>query len=225
VETLYLIRSVPSIILSAHAPQLNGANYKSVSSCGEFGGAPNPTSATDTRMQEHTGLKFCLGQCRKGHSSYLSMNSEERTSESSIVNDSTPKKATLVSTSSEESSLELKKPVYKPSTANKNSTCSGRRKNPILFLSSAEEDGALLVVSENKSKYSSGSEPELEESFAALQAKLEDRKSKLPGCLQCFCWNRSNDITEEQVKIISSEDLYAMLDETSPPKKAGKATI
>ena len=168
-------------------------------------------------MQDNTEFKYCLGQCRKGHSSYLSMGSEEATGEKTSIWNDTKKKATLGSVSSVESSQELRMPVSQPS---KNTANEGRQKAPILFLSSNTED-SLLMASENKWKYSSGSEPELEGSFAALQAKLDSGgKSKLPACLQCFCLKRSG--SEEQVKIISSEDLYAMLDETSPPKNTGK---
>ena len=90
------------------------------------------------------------------------------------------------------------------------------QKQSISLSSSGEH--SPLVTSEKNPNYFTESEPELEKGFAMFQENPHDTdESSLLRCLNCFCLRRNH--AQEPVKIISSEDLYAMLDECSPPKK------
>ena len=50
---------------------------------------------------------------------------------------------------------------------------------------------------------------------SSTEEPSKGKKGIFLGCLNCICLKKEH--LSEPVKIISSEDLYAMLDENSPP--------
>ncbi len=179
-------------------------------------------------MEDLIEYKYCLGQCRKENLS-LSMSMEE-----DLARASKGKGEKIVTTSTLNGSQNTKPDETKYFSFPKSSqehisktSCRVRkcRKPPgsskgataIPELDSGED--SLLVGSIKTPSYHSGSNSDLEEPFAMFQSSTEEpkegRKGRILGCLNCICLKK--DHFSEPVKIISSEDLYSMLDENSPP--------
>ncbi len=179
-------------------------------------------------MEDLIEYKHCLGQCRK-ENLCLSMSMEEE-----LARAFQSKGEKIVTTRTQNEGQNTKPDETKyfsfPKSSQEHITktsfrvrkCrkppgSGNGTTAILELDSGEE--SPLVDSMKTQSYRSGSNSDLEEPFAMFQSSTEEpkegRKGRFLGCLNCICLKK--DDFSEPVKIISSEDLYAMLDENSPP--------
>ncbi len=180
-----------------------------------------------SQMEDLIEYKYCLGQCRKENLS-LSMSMEEDLARASkgkgekLSHKHSEWKSKYQARETKYFSFPKSSQEHITKTSCRVRKCrkppgSGKGATAIPELDSGED--SLLVGSITTPSYHSGSNSDLEELFAMFQSSTEEpkegRKGRILGCLNCICLKK--DHFSEPVKIISSEDLYSMLDENSPP--------